>query len=283
MRCNSRQITGYALVSLATICYGTAGVIGRIVSQYESNPLTIAMFQILLASILLFIGVLTQRRAYLRLRHARHLFVLAAYGFFGMFCAPVGFYYAIKFTTVTTATILFCSYPALVVILSAIFLHEPFNRVTTLALFLTIAGNALVMQCYHPQSIKLNVWGILFGAGTSVCMALFTLVGKRMVGGYQPGTIIFYGMMSGAVFLLSFRFAQGGIRLYYPAPFWLGILLLALLPALLADVCYLASLQYLAAGTVSIIASLQVVVAPVLAFFFLGEQPALCRRQNLLL
>jgi len=41
---------------------------------------------------------------------------------------------------------------------------------------------------------------------------------------------------------------------------------------LLADVCYLISLRYLAAGTVSIIASFQVAVAPILAFFFLDER-----------
>ncbi len=265
---------GCVLALTAAGLYGTAGVFGRLAAQYESDPLTIAMCQITIGAALLFFSLFIFSRDVLRIGTFRQLPLFAAYGFFGMFCAPVGFYYAITYTSVTTATILFCSYPAFVVLFSAIFLRQPLTRRTGAPLLLAIFGNALVAQCYDPHLLRLNLIGIAFGLATSLSMAFFTLLGKRMTGDYSPWTVIFYGMAFGALFLFAFRLPRGGLRWDYPWPFWTGILLLALLPALLADVCYLTSLRYSDAGTVSIIASFQVVVAPALAFLFLGERLA---------
>jgi DME family drug/metabolite transporter len=265
------EIEGYLLVLLATFCYGTAGVIGRMVYRYESNPLTVAMFQGLIAVFLAFLVLAMSDLKLLKIRH-QHLPFFIVYGFLGMFCTPAFFYYAIKYTTVTTASILFGSYPVVVVLFSKMIFHELLTRNKLISLLLTFIGTALVVQCYQPQALQLNLTGILFGLLDSISMAAFTLFGKRAAARYHPKTVIFYVMLFGVMFQLLFRVPQGNLQLTYPSQIWFWFLLLALLPAVVADLCYVRSLRYLEAGNVGIVSSFQVVVASLLAFIFLRER-----------
>ena len=265
------EIEGYFLVLLATFFYGTAGVIGRMIYRYESDPLTVAMFQVLIAICLIFLSIMFFQQDLLKIRK-QDLYFFMIYGFLGMFCTPVGFYYAIKHTTVATTVILVCTSPILVVLLSAIVFREALTRQKLLSLLLTFAGAALVIRCYHPYFFTLHLKGILFGLGTSLCLALFTLFGKLAAARHKPWTIIFYSMIFGALFLMAFRIPQGAFRIHYPLQFWFWSFLNALLPAVLADICYIGSLRHLEAGKVSIVASFRIVVASLLAFLFLGER-----------
>ncbi len=267
----NHHVQGYFFVACAVMGYGSAGLLGRMMYQYEPDPLTVAFLRAMTACLLLAFGFLFFRRSLFRIKRAS-LPLLVIYGFLGMFCTPLCFLSAIKYTTVSTATILFNSAPALVVLLSAWLFREPLTRRTSAAVLLTLAGAAFVAQCYQPESLRFELTGVLFGCGACVSMALFTICGKYVASDYSSWTVVFYGGIAGAGFLGGFRAFQGPLALQHPPAFWGWLLLQALLPAILADACYLGSLRYLPAGTVSIIASFQVAVAPALAFFFLGER-----------
>ena len=264
------HVQGYLFVTCAVMGYGSAGILGRMMYQYEADPLTVAFLRALTACLLLAFGLLCFQRSLFRIKRSS-LPLLALYGFLGMFCTPLCFLSAIKYTTVSTATILFNSAPAVVVLLSVWLFRESLTRRTSAAVLLTLAGAALVAQCYRPESLQFELTGILFGCGACVSMALFTVCGKYVTHDYPSWTVVFYGGVAGAGFLGIFRAFQGPLTLHHPPAFWGWLLLQALLPAILADVCYLGSLRYLDAGKVSILTSFQVVVAPLLAWLFLGE------------
>lgn len=264
------ELEGYSLALLASFCYGSSGIFGRMLYRYESDPLTVVALQGTVATALIFLGVFFFRRqVFMTPKSDIYFFVF--YGFLGMFSTPLCFFYAIKYTTVATAAILISTAPALVVLFSVFLLNEPLTRRKVKSLLLCFAGTFLVIQCYRPELLVLNLKGILFGFGGSLCMTFFTIFGKRAVKKHAPWTIVFYGMLFGTVFLIVFRLFQGAWYFHYPSPMWMWLLLTAFIPIILAEICYLSSLHHLEAGKVSIILSFQVVVAPLLAFLFLQE------------
>lgn len=265
------EFEGYLLALLATFFLATAGLIGRMLYQYEPDPLTIAAIRSVLATGLVFLGLLMFRRDLLRITW-RDLWFFAVYGLLGMFLTPLCFLSAIKHTTVATATILASTSPVIVILFAAFFFREPLTRRKLSSLLLTLFGTALIIQWYHPHLFKLNLAGILFGLGASLCLAFFTLFGKRAVTSYNVWTIMFYGMVFGTLFLLLIRVPQGGLHLRYPLQIWFWFLLHTLLPAILADLCYIGSLNHLEAGKVSIILSFRIVIASLLAFLLLHER-----------
>jgi len=264
------EITGYTLALLATVFYGTAGVIGRMIFQYESEPLTVTTLRAIIAVALMFFGFLIFHRDLLRIRK-RDISVFALHGFVGISCSSLCFFYAIKYTTVATAVILVFTYPAIVVIFSAIIFRESLTRRKLVSLLLTFLGASLVIQCYNPQLLKLNLTGILFGVGASFCMAVYTLLGKKAVTNYDSWTVVFYALGFGTLFLIIFRTPQVLLQVRYPIQGWFWFFLHALIPSILASACYIGSLHHLEAGKASIIASFEVVIAPLLAFIFLHE------------
>jgi drug/metabolite transporter (DMT)-like permease len=264
------EIEGYILVLVATIFYGTAGVLGRMVFQYESEPLTVTTFQTSIAACLMFFGFLIFHRDLLKIKK-RDIRIFALYGFIGITCESFCFYSAIKYTTVATAVILLFTYPALVVIFSAIIFREPLTRRKLISLLLSFVGASLVIQCYNLQLLRLNLLGILFGVGLSFCTAAYTLFGKRTIVDYDSWTVVFYSEVFGTLFLILFRTPQVLLQVRYPLQGWLWLFLNAFIPTTLGNVCYIRSLHHLEAGKASIIAIFEIVVASVLAFIFLHE------------
>ncbi len=264
------EITGYTLTLFATILYGTAGVLGRMVFQYEPDPVTVTTFQVVIAFSLMFLGFLIFGLKLLRIRK-HDILVFALHGFIGISCNSLCFFYALKYTTIATAVILLFTYPAIVVIFSAITFQESLTRRKIVSLLLTFFGASLVIQCYNPQVLRLNLTGILFGIGASFCLATYTLLGKRAVTNYDSWVVVFYTLGFGTFFLIIFRTPQVLLQARYPLQGWFWLFLIALMPMILGPACYIGSLHHLEAGKASIIASFEIVIAPLFAFAFLGE------------
>jgi drug/metabolite transporter (DMT)-like permease len=264
------DLTGYTLVLLATVFYGTAGIFGRMIFRYESAPLTVTTVRAAIAVCLMFLGFLVFQRDLLKIK-TRDIYVFALYGFIGITCSSLCFFYAIKYTTVATAVMLMNTSPVIVVILSAIIFREPFTRQKFFSLLLTLGGVLLLVQCYNPRLFNLNLTGILFGVGASFCFATYTLVGKLKVTDYDALTVVFYALTFGTLFLIIFRTPQVLLQVNYPLQGWFWFFLQALVPTILASICYIGSLHHIEAGIASIVLLFEVVVAAFLAYIFLAE------------
>ena len=264
------EFTGYILVLLATVFYGSAGIFGRLVLQYEPAPLTVTTVRAAIAVCLMFLGFLIFQRDLLKIQK-RDIYIFAVYGFI-ISCSSFCFYSAIKYTTVATAVILMNTNPVIVMILSAIIFRESLTRQKLLALVLTSIGVLLIVQCYNPQLLKLNLTGVLFGIAASFCFSLYTLFGKWKVADYKPLTVVFYGLVFATLFLTILRTPQILLQVRYPLQGWIGFFLTALIPTILASLCYVGSLHHLEAGKASIILLLETVIAALVAFVLFGER-----------
>jgi drug/metabolite transporter (DMT)-like permease len=261
---------GYLLVLIGATLTGTIGVMGKLIYAYESSPLTVITFRATFA--FLFIAfVLVVFRPSLSRINLTDLPYFALYGFLSIALSFMFFFSSIKYTTVATATILLYTFPAIVVLLSALILNEKITRYKIVALILTFLGTALVIQVYNTTKFNLNLKGALFGLGAALGAASYTILGKRAVKKYDPLTIVFYAFGFGSLFLLLFRGPKTILQVDYPILAWVWILILALISTLLGYFLYTKGLQYIEAGKAGITAVWEVAVASVLAFIVLGE------------
>lgn len=261
---------GYLLVLIGATLTGTIGVAGKLIYAYEPSPLTVVTFRAVLAFLFLALLLIIFKRNLLRI-DIKDLPYFGFYGFLAITISFIFFFYSIKYTTVATATILLYTFPAIVVLFSALILNEKITKYKIIALILTFLGTVLVMQIYNLTQFNLNLKGALFGLGAALGAASYTILGKKVIKKYNPLTIVFYAFGFGSLFLLLFRGPQIILKVDYPTLAWVWILFLALVSTLAGYFLYTKGLQYIEAGKAGITAVWEVVVASVLAFIILGE------------
>ncbi|UCB53399.1 MAG: EamA family transporter [Candidatus Zixiibacteriota bacterium] len=265
-----KETKGYLYVTLGATCLGTIGIFARLIYQHEPDPLTVVSWRALIAFFLLFFIAVLVNPDWLRIRKKDFPF-FAVYGLLSVSLCFLLFFYAIKHTTVATATILLYTYPAFVVLLSPLTLGETFTRAKILALLLTFLGCILVIQVYDPAQFKLNWKGISYGLGAGLGAGLYSIFGKRGVRKYSPYTVVMYALGFGGFFLLLIKGTRNLISVSYPPVTWLWILSLAVVSTLLGYSLYTRGLKYLEAGRAGIACTWEVVVASILAFMIFGE------------
>ncbi len=268
-----RSAKGYLLAVVAAVLWATLGILGKFLYGYGADPLTVVTIRATVAFVTLALALAVVDRRLLYLSR-RDIPFFALYGLIGVTFNYAAYFYALRWTTVATAVILLYTYPALVTLLSALFLGERMSRAKGLALVLTFGGCFLVAQGYDPGALRLNLHGVLFGLGAGASAAVYSLFGKKALQRYNSWTVACYAFGFGAFFLILLVILhsdQPFAALRYPWPAWAAILALAWFPTLLAYALFTASMKYIEASKASIMATLEPVVASALAYLFLGE------------
>jgi drug/metabolite transporter (DMT)-like permease len=266
-----KETKGYLLVILGVTFLGTIGIFGRLIYLHEPDPLTVVTFRALIAFVLLFFAKIVLDPDSLRIKK-RDFIYFASYGLLSVTLCFLLFFYAIKFTTIATATILLYTYPAFIVILSTIFLKEELTRTKLFALVLTFLGCILVIQVYNPSELKLNLRGIMYGLGAGLGAGLYSVLGKKAVERYSAWTVVTYALGFGSFFLVIARGVRPLYSVNYPTMTWVWIFCLAIFSTLLGYSIYTRGLKYIEASRAGIIATWEVVVASFLAFIIFGEK-----------
>jgi len=261
---------GYLLAVMAAVLWATLGVLGKFLYGYDADPLTVVTIRAIIAFVTLAAILAVVNRRLLRIRR-RDILFFALYGLVGVTLNYAFYFYALNATSVTTAVILLYTYPALVALLATVFLKERLDWVKGLVLVLTFAGCFLVAQGYDSTALQLNLKGVLFGLGAGVTAAIYSLFGKKALQKYDSWTTVCYAFGFGALFLLILRPPQTILSVNYPWQAWLAILAIAWFPTLLAYALFMMAMKYIEAGKASITATLEPVVASLLAYLFLGE------------
>lgn len=266
-----KETKGYSLVILGATLLGTIGIFGRFIYLHEPDPLTVVTFRALIAFFVLFFAIILFNPDSLRIRRIDFVY-FAVYGLLSVTFCFLLFFYAIKFTTIATATILLYTYPAFIVILSTFLLKEELTKTKFLALLLTFLGCILVIQIYDPAQLKLNLRGIIYGLGAGLGAGFYSIFGKKAVERYNPWAVVTYALGFGGFFLLLIRGASPLYTANYPPMTWIWISALAIFSTLLGYSIYTRGLKYIEAGRAGIVATWEVVVASFLAFIIFGEK-----------
>ena len=263
---------GYLLVVAAAGLWGTLGLIFRaLYDDFGLSALTIAFLRAGIAFVILVIVLsIAQPRLLKVTPHALPFFAL--YGFCGVTAFYFSYTQAVIQTTVTTAVVLLYTAPAFVTLIAWRVWHEPMDARKVVSLTLAFLGCALVARAYDPAQLSLNLIGLLIGHAAGFTYALYTVFSKSALERFSLWTALLYALLFGALILNPLQTKDRIEPLVQKPGVWLVLLALAVGPTLGSQALYNAALVRVPASNASVVATMEPVVASVLAFLFLGER-----------
>jgi len=270
MPSNRDQALGYALAVLAACLWSTLGVLGKIAYSLGAEPLVVVSLRASIAATILGVGLVLMRRNLLRVRR-RDLPFFAVYGVLGIGLNYLGYFFAIKFTSVSTAIVLLYTYPAVVVVFAFVLYRERITAAKLCGLLLTFVGILFVAWGTAHVGLGSNPIGLGFALLAGLGNASYALGGKRALATYNTETALFYSLLFGSLMLDAFAYFALGPSPAMNAGIFAIVLTMAIVPTVLGYGAFTYSLRFVEAGEASIVSSVEPAISMYMAYLFLGE------------
>jgi DME family drug/metabolite transporter len=279
----SRQIQGVLLILLAAALWGAVGVVAKAAFEEGVAPLEVALWRALIGWALFALHAALRGEVTVALRDVPLVVLfglISVSGFYG------SFQLAIRFGGAARAAVLLYTAPAWVAIMAAIFLKEAVRGRTIFSIVISFAGVALISLFGGPAEAAGGVaaagrgaagtitkstsppsWaGVVFGLIAGFTYALYYILGRRLLRRYQATTLFAWILLIGALGLLPFvSFSLPSLRAS------LALLFIGFASTYCAYAAYSIGLMRLRSSQAAVIATMEPVVAAVLAFFFWQE------------
>ncbi|HEX5583860.1 EamA family transporter [Gaiella sp.] len=273
---------GYAMATAAAALFAVNGSVSKIV--LTSTGLTSVRLTELRAT-----GAFLGLAAFLALTAPRLLRVrrselrlLAFYGVVGFALVQWLYFVAIERLPIGIGLLLEFTAPVLVALWARVVWHEHVRSRVWLALGLALAGLALVAEVWHD--VHLDTVGVAAGLLASGALATYFLAGEHATARRDALSLTCLALGVAALFWAivqpwwSFPFAELSGRVSLEgafesatAPVWLLALWIIVLGTIFPFVLSLGALHHLPATRVSIVAMVEVVLASIVAWAWLGE------------
>jgi len=184
-----------------------------------------------------------------------------------------GLVFSVKNTSVANTFVILSSTPAVSAIFSWIFLREATNRKTIMAIAAVIAGIVIVVSgsvgAGHGGSGTGHWSGDLMAAGAVICLSLMFVLLRKYHHVNRMASVALGGLFLAIV--MSF-FAEPSS---YSTNTWLIMAAMGMFSAPLGRVLTKVATRYASAPEVTMTLMLETVLAPVWAFLFFREIPAM--------
>ena len=264
---------GIRLIIIASILWGTVGIATQaIYHRSDMTAITVGFYRIALAVpfVVAFSCMTVGWRGLLVSRcHLPRMAMIGAMLAFYQVC----YFSAISYVGVAVATLVtLCSAPAIVALLSIVWLNERLTRQTLLALTFALVGTCLLVGM--PDAVVARgdlLTGVLLALGSATGYAIVTLVGKSLSGQVDPIHSTTVSFAVGALCLLPLALVDG-MTLKMPLEIWGLLGYIGLVPTATAYFCFFAAMRHVKASTASVITLLEPLTATLLAWVLFDER-----------
>jgi DME family drug/metabolite transporter len=271
----STRLVGPAALLTAAVCWGLLGPVARVALREGVAPLEIAFWRAVVGG-LLFAGHVAVVRLYApdsrpsdspaETVRGRDWLAVAAFGLVGVSLFYAAYQLAIERGGAALASVLLYTAPAWVAAIGATWLGEPTTRAKLFAIGLTLTGVGGIAAS-GARTIYFSWAAVAWGLVSALSYALYYPFGKHYFGRLAPATIFAVALPIGAVGLLPLVAFQPKT----PAAWW-SILFIGGVSTYGAYLAYAAGLQRMEASRASILATLEPVVAAVVAHLWWDER-----------
>ena len=254
---------GVLLALLSAASFGVMPVLTKVVYDDGADTFGVLSVRFTLASLALLALALRRRETFPR---GRTLLGLVLLGGVGYTVESLCYFAALERISAGLTALLLYAYPALVVLLSAVFLRHRPSRVAVVCVVVSAAGTALTIG---PVGGGQGI-GVLLGLSAAVAYSAYIVISSRVTRGLAPFATA--AVVTGACGLAYDGLALGrGARLPTHAGPWLALLGVALFGTVIAIAAFFAALALLGPGDTAVVSTLEPVVSVVAAAVFLGE------------
>ncbi len=262
------QRKGYFYIVMAAMLWGFIGPLGKMAYAQGITPLEVAFWRAFLAWCCFAMEVLIRQKT-IKVMPTD----LLPLSLFSVLCVTLfygSYQVAVEQSGAALSSVLLYTAPAWVILLSRLFLGEGVTSGKLLALGLTLCGVILIGASQPNSSMTGDSGNLALGIATGLfsgfCYSFYYILGKYFSSKYSAGLLFFYTLLPGALLLLPwFSFSEKTTWA------WVALSLLAIISTYGAYHVYYAGLKYIEAGRASIVATLEPVVAGLVAWYWWGE------------
>lgn len=245
----------------AALLWGILGPFSRLAFSEGVQPMEVAFWRALLGWG--FFGTHAAATKSLRLR-LRDIPMVVLFAITGITIFYGTYQLAIRDGGAALASVLLYTAPAWVTLIAKFAFRESLTRSKIIALALTLIG--VIFVAGGGGSIQITGSALFFGLAAGFSYSLYYILGKYFSTRYSSPNLFFYLLPIGAVTLLPW------VEFTTKSPTaWGALICIAALCTYGAYFSYYIGVKYLEASRAAIAATLEPVVAAVVAFFWWGE------------
>ncbi len=266
---------GVGLALTTALVWGASAPITKIISADGFSPLSVMVYRCILISIVLGGWLCAKRGVRALLPSERMLKIYVVLGFTTIVCMGGGYMVSCAYLTVPQAVILHYTFPLLTLVGDAWIMHERPRFVQVVAAILILVGVYIGFDMGGTGLVGISATGVVWGV-----ISVFGFAGQALMtrviskdGTADPFVQVFFVHLFGGIMLLigkSALMGWGDIASVTPHTFAL-MHYMVFGSGLLAFLCLFASLKYISATAMSLICSLEIVIAISLTPWLLGR------------
>ena len=205
----------------------------------------------------------------------RDRWLLFLESFFGNFLFSICMLFGVALTSALAAGVIMAAIPAVVALLSKVFLHERITPRVAAGIACAVGGIALVSAANHAQAADSgSLLGNLMLMGAVTCEAIYVVVGKKLTGNVSPKRISALINLWGFALVTplgvwqGLRFEFGAVA---QASWWL-LAAYAIAASMVTVWLWMTGLKHVPASKAGIFTVLLPISAAAVGVVFLGER-----------
>lgn len=263
---------GYLFAFLSALLYGSIGIFVKNGISVDFGPIDLVMLQMLISIILLFIICMIMFRKEIKLSRKQLLRMLILGGISNTMILVFN-YMSYKYLSIAVATVILYTYPALVAIASAVIFKVRVSGNKKIAIIGTFFGCLMIINIFSPSVLaSIKVVGLVYAFLAAVAFAFFNLYAAKILEDTKPFIVAFYNSIFTLAVLLVFNFGFVYKLRQIGSTLFVNTLLLAILCGIIPSILYYMALKNIGSIPVSIIGSLEIPIAGILAFLVFKDK-----------
>lgn len=261
----------FICIIIGAALWGTIGWYVKHLYTLGFTPMEVVTLRVWSSALLLLIYLLIASPKKLKLQSLGDIKYFLGTGILSIIFFNYCMFTAIELSTIPVATALLYTAPAFVTIISFILFKEPLTKVKILSLLITLLGTCLVVGLLPLNLQSLQLASILFGLGSGIGYALYSIFSKFALKKYTSLTITSFTFIIAAVALTPFFPYQEKIHLLLHPVVLFYAFGLGFLPTAFAYIIYTYGLHHTEASKASILSTIEPVVATLIGIFIFHE------------
>ena len=262
------------LMLMATVFWAGAFITGKM-GVYALSPLVLTFLRMFFSAVIIFpIMVLTEKDNWrIELSSVKYAVLTAGVGMIGY---HMFFFYALRYTDASKASMINAINPLLTALMAVIFLGEKLTTRKTFFILTAFLGVVLTLSNWSLQrimSFDLNVGDLLMLCG-AMMWATYGIIVKRIMPFFTPLKLTTYTFLFSALMLFPFTIKEL-ITLDYLEIGWMpfmAVLYMAIFPSVIGYTIQQTAIKELGAGKTALFINLVPVISTIFAIIFLGEK-----------
>ena len=257
------KLRGYILILIAAILWGTIGPVAKRAFVEGVSPMEVAFWRAVLAWGCFGLHAVLTRQIGV---HTRDIPAIVVFAITGVTLFYSAYQIAVQQGGAALAAVLLYTAPVWVALMSRFLFKEVMNPAKIAALVTTIIGVTAVSWSGGDALQKVTPVAVIAGLAAGFSYSLYYIFGKYFQTRYSSPNLFFYILPLGAIGLLPWVHFSPKTLIA-----WLCLASLAVLSTYGAYFCYYLGLKYLEPTRAAITATLEPVIAAMVAFIWWDE------------